>query len=123
MQELPFPLYAQPTNVKEPLKSSTLLRPFSYVLECMTGSCMLHFNRCGRTDAWLTTPQAVIAIISNPVNSTVPITAEVLKAAGVYDPRKVDHQCYMELAEHALPMSTCCLHGSCYFISLGPMQR
>ena len=25
--------------------------------------------------------QAVIAIISNPVNSTVPITAEVLKAA------------------------------------------
>ncbi|CAL8462470.1 g2003 [Coccomyxa elongata] len=34
-------------------------------------------------------PQAVIAIISNPVNSTVPITAEVLKKAGVYDPRKV----------------------------------
>lgn len=33
--------------------------------------------------------QAVIAIISNPVNSTVPITAEVLKAAGVYDKRKV----------------------------------
>ncbi|EIE24005.1 malate dehydrogenase [Coccomyxa subellipsoidea C-169] len=34
-------------------------------------------------------PTAVIAIISNPVNSTVPITAEVLKKAGVYDPRKV----------------------------------
>ncbi|CAK0750754.1 hypothetical protein CVIRNUC_002015 [Coccomyxa viridis] len=34
-------------------------------------------------------PQAVIAIISNPVNSTVPITAEVMKAAGVYDKRKV----------------------------------
>jgi malate dehydrogenase len=34
-------------------------------------------------------PNAVINIISNPVNSTVPITAEVLKAAGVYDPRKV----------------------------------
>jgi malate dehydrogenase len=32
--------------------------------------------------------QAVVAIISNPVNSTVPITAEVMKAAGVYDPRK-----------------------------------
>ena len=31
----------------------------------------------------------MIAIISNPVNSTVPITAEVMKAAGVYDPRKV----------------------------------
>lgn len=33
--------------------------------------------------------QAVVAIISNPVNSTVPITAEVMKKAGVYDPRKV----------------------------------
>ena len=30
-----------------------------------------------------------MAIISNPVNSTVPITAEVFKAAGVYDKRKV----------------------------------
>ena len=33
--------------------------------------------------------QAIVAIISNPVNSTVPITAEVFKAAGVYDKRKV----------------------------------
>ena len=32
--------------------------------------------------------QALLNIISNPVNSTVPITAEVMKAAGVYDPRK-----------------------------------
>jgi malate dehydrogenase len=34
-------------------------------------------------------PAAIVAIISNPVNSTVPITAEVLKAAGVYDARRV----------------------------------
>ncbi len=34
-------------------------------------------------------PNAVLAIISNPVNSTVPIAAQVLKAKGVYDPRKV----------------------------------
>lgn len=34
-------------------------------------------------------PKAVIAIISNPVNSTVPIAVEVLKKAGVYDKRKV----------------------------------
>ena len=34
-------------------------------------------------------PEAVLAIISNPVNSTVPIAAEVLKKKGVYDPRKV----------------------------------
>ena len=33
--------------------------------------------------------QAIVNIISNPVNSTVPIVAEVFKAAGVYDPKKV----------------------------------
>jgi malate dehydrogenase len=30
-----------------------------------------------------------LTIISNPVNSTVPIAAEVLKAAGTYDPKKL----------------------------------
>ena len=34
-------------------------------------------------------PGAMIAIISNPVNSTVPIAAEVLKAKGVYDKRRL----------------------------------
>jgi len=34
-------------------------------------------------------PDAMIAIISNPVNSTVPIAAEVLKNAGVYNPKKL----------------------------------
>lgn len=34
-------------------------------------------------------PNANILIISNPVNSTVPITAEVLKKAGVYNPRRL----------------------------------
>lgn len=34
-------------------------------------------------------PKAIIGIIANPVNSTVPIAAEVLKKAGVYDPRKL----------------------------------
>ncbi|KAI8112598.1 hypothetical protein M9434_003919 [Picochlorum sp. BPE23] len=34
-------------------------------------------------------PQAWIAIISNPVNSTVPIAAEVLKREGVLNPRKL----------------------------------
>lgn len=34
-------------------------------------------------------PKALIAIISNPVNSTVPIAAEVLKKAGVYDPKRL----------------------------------
>ena len=34
-------------------------------------------------------PQAIVSIISNPVNSTVPIAAEVFKAAGTYDPKKL----------------------------------
>ena len=34
-------------------------------------------------------PKAFILVISNPVNSTVPIAAEVLKQAGVFDPKKL----------------------------------
>lgn len=34
-------------------------------------------------------PNAMFLIISNPVNSTVPIFAEVLKKAGCYDPKKL----------------------------------
>merc|ERR1712133_188233 len=34
-------------------------------------------------------PKAMIAIISNPVNSTVPIACEIFKKAGTLDPKKV----------------------------------
>lgn len=34
-------------------------------------------------------PKAILAIITNPVNSMVPIASEVLKKAGVYDPARV----------------------------------
>lgn len=34
-------------------------------------------------------PKALVAIISNPVNSTVPIATEVLQKASVYDPNRV----------------------------------
>src|ERR1700712_3401013 len=34
-------------------------------------------------------PKAFLLIISNPVNSTVPIAAEVLKKAGVFDPTRL----------------------------------
>lgn len=36
-----------------------------------------------------TCPNALLGIITNPVNTTVPIAAEVLKSAGVYDPKKL----------------------------------
>lgn len=34
-------------------------------------------------------PKAFVLVISNPVNSTVPIFAEVLKKAGVFDPKRL----------------------------------
>ncbi|KAK8213232.1 hypothetical protein M8818_002530 [Zalaria obscura] len=34
-------------------------------------------------------PEAYVLVISNPVNSTVPIAAEVLKGAGVFNPKKL----------------------------------
>ncbi|CAH0595264.1 unnamed protein product [Chrysodeixis includens] len=34
-------------------------------------------------------PEAIVAIITNPVNSMVPITSEIMKKAGVYNPCKV----------------------------------
>nr|AYV89198.1 malate dehydrogenase-like protein [Tetranychus evansi] len=34
-------------------------------------------------------PKALIGVISNPVNSTIPIAAEVLKKAGTYDPARL----------------------------------
>jgi len=34
-------------------------------------------------------PHAAIGIITNPVNSTVPVAAEVLKKGGVYNPKKL----------------------------------
>jgi len=34
-------------------------------------------------------PKAFIAIITNPVNSTIPVAAEILKKHGVYDPTKL----------------------------------
>ncbi|PNS17037.1 Malate dehydrogenase, mitochondrial [Sphaceloma murrayae] len=34
-------------------------------------------------------PKAKVLIIANPVNSTVPITAEVFKSKGVYDPKRL----------------------------------
>ena len=34
-------------------------------------------------------PKAFILVISNPVNSTVPIAAEVMKKAGKFDPKRL----------------------------------
>lgn len=36
-----------------------------------------------------TCPKAFILVISNPVNSTVPIAAEIMKKANVFDPKRL----------------------------------
>ncbi len=41
-------------------------------------------EHCART-----CPNAMLAIITNPVNTMIPLAAEVLKKAGVYNPRKL----------------------------------
>lgn len=41
------------------------------------------------SDLRQTVLQALLNIISNPVNSTVPIAAEVLKSLGVYDKNRL----------------------------------
>jgi len=41
------------------------------------------------TQIALHAPKALIAIITNPVNSTVPVAAEILKKHGVYDPKRL----------------------------------
>ncbi len=45
--------------------------------------------RCPAHMLMLDASQAILNIISNPVNSTVPIAAETLKKMGVYDKRKL----------------------------------
>lgn len=46
--------------------------------------------------------QALLNIISNPVNSTVPIAVETLKQAGVYDPTKVFGVTQLDVVGHTL---------------------
>ncbi|RAW26498.1 Malate dehydrogenase [Phytophthora cactorum] len=41
------------------------------------------------TNAGIHCPNAMMLIIANPVNSTVPIVAETFKKAGVYDPKRL----------------------------------
>lgn len=44
--------------------------------------------------------QALVNIISNPVNSTTPIAAAVLKAKGVYDPKRLFGVTTLDLVRH-----------------------
>ena len=58
-------------------------------------------------------PKAFVLVISNPVNSTVPIVAEVFKHHGVYDPKRcVKHL----LTWRICPISYCWVQNLwCYY--------
>lgn len=45
------------------------------------------FNLCKGVAKYC--PKALVNIISNPVNSTVPIASQVFKKAGTYDPKRL----------------------------------
>lgn len=64
----------------------------------VNSTVLLVVNTSARTFATLA--QAVIEIISNPVNSTVPIASEVLKAAGVYDPKRLLGVTTLDVVSH-----------------------
>jgi len=61
-----------------------------------------------------TAPKAVVLVISNPVNSTVPIVAEVFKKLGVFDPKRYalyllkifERNLHSSVAFSVLPLST-----------------
>ena len=55
------------------------------------------------TEIAVTSPKAFILVISNPVNSTVPIVAEVLKKQGVFNPKRCHR---MSALNHMNPLLT-----------------
>ncbi|OJJ78046.1 hypothetical protein ASPBRDRAFT_202897 [Aspergillus brasiliensis CBS 101740] len=48
-----------------------------------------HIIRAIFTEVAATCPKAISCIVTNPVNSTVPVAAETLKRAGVFDPTRL----------------------------------
>merc|ERR1712159_260979 len=49
-------------------------------------------------------PNAFVAIISNPVNSTVPIFAEQMKKEGCYDPKRIFGVTTLDVSEMNVPV-------------------
>lgn len=62
-------------------------------------------------------PNAIVNLISNPVNSTVPIAAEVFKKAGTYDPKRLLGVTMLDVVR-ANTFVVCNQLGSCSQISV-----
>jgi len=65
-------------------------------------------------------PRAIIAIIANPVNSTVVIASEILKAHNVYDEKKLVGVTTLDVVRAATFVAEakvcCCLFSAYMFI-------
>ena len=62
---------------KPGMTRDTLFNTTASIVATLTAACAQH---C---------PEAMICVISNPVNSTIPIATEVFKKHGAYDPNKI----------------------------------
>jgi malate/lactate dehydrogenase len=49
-----------------------------------------------------TAPKAFVLVISNPVNSTVPIVAEVFKKRGIFNPKRYPRFYAMKIGANLL---------------------
>jgi malate dehydrogenase len=81
---------------------SSCARRWTDLLACQINAGII---RDLATGIALTSPKALILVISNPVNAIVPLVAEVLKRYGVFDPRRYDQT-------HALGQMNYVLTGS-----------
>lgn len=52
-------------------------------------------------------PKAFVLVISNPVNSTVPIVAEVFKKHGVFDPKRHAKYPFLSFWAEINPATSC----------------
>jgi hypothetical protein len=67
-------------------------------------------------------PNAIVNIIANPVNSTVPICAEVFKKAGTYDAKKASAHARKHLRQ-CWTAPCPCVPGSCSQLHTASLSR
>ena len=87
---LPFPLFHRdPRPISGPVQMNARSYPWG---------TFMHPSLVSRN-----CPNAFVSVISNPINSMVPLVAKVLQKAGVYNPKKLVGKCVKILFRSACP--------------------
>ncbi|CAO2614487.1 Malate dehydrogenase, mitochondrial, partial [Lemmus lemmus] len=60
-------------------------------------------------------PEATICIIAKPVNSTIPITSEVFKKHGMYNPNKIFRVTTFDIRGRAEEFGSCSSQRACHW--------